>query len=182
MIGRRAFLGTGGLLLAGFSKPLPSWGQASVAAIEMKSTLDGGRVWFDPIGLLVKPGTAVRWLNRANVHTATAYHPDNGDRSLRIPKKAKPWDSGYLVNPGDSFEVLLSEPGVYDYYCLPHEHAGMVGRIIVGSPGGPGAKPFDYFAGDAAAAAWREVPQAARKTFPSVARIMAEGRVAAPRV
>ena len=37
--------------------------------------------------------------------------------------------------PGESFEVELTEPGVYDYFCIPHEHAGMVGRIVVGGPG-----------------------------------------------
>ena len=153
MIGRRTFLGAGGLLLAGLSTPLSSWGREKRTRIEMRSSLDGGKVWFDPIGLLVEPGTTVRWLNQANVHTATAYHPDNDDHSLRVPKKAKPWDSGYLVNPGDSFEIFLSEPGVYDYYCLPHENAGMVGRIIVGSPSGPGSKPFDYFTTDKTAAA-----------------------------
>ena len=35
--------------------------------------------------------------------------------------------------PGEAFEVMLTEPGVYDYYCVPHEHAGMVGRIVVGA-------------------------------------------------
>jgi hypothetical protein len=29
--------------------------------------------------------------------------------------------------------------------ATPHEMAGMVGRIIVGNPGGPGLLPFDYF-------------------------------------
>jgi plastocyanin len=177
MIGRRALLGTGGLLLAGLSSPISSWGREMRAQIEMRSSLDGGKVWFDPIGLAVEPGTTVRWLNTGNVHTATAYHPDNDKHSLRIPESAAPWDSGYLVNPGDSFEVLLSVPGVYDYYCLPHENAGMVGRIIVGSPSGPGSRPFDYFKAGNAAPAWREVPPAARQNFPSVARIVAEGLV-----
>ena len=48
--------------------------------------------------------------------------------------------------PGESFAVELTEPGVYDYYCIPHEHAGMVGRIVVGGPGArrrapPGRRP-----------------------------------------
>ena len=28
--------------------------------------------------------------------------------------------------------MTFTDEGVYDYYCVPHEHAGMVGRIVVG--------------------------------------------------
>jgi plastocyanin len=146
----------------------------------MRSDPLGSRVWFDPIGLYVEPGTAVRWTVRDNVHTTTAYHPDNDHHPLRIPEGAMPWDSGFLVNPGDHFEVTLAVPGVYDYYCMPHEAAGMVGRIVVGKqigPGGPGAQPFDYWVGKAGTDGWRHVPEAARQTFPSVAQILADGRV-----
>jgi hypothetical protein len=50
---------------------------------------------------------------------------------------------------GLSFEVTLTVEGVYDYYCTTHEMAGMVGRIIVGQPSGPGTLLFDYFKNDA---------------------------------
>ena len=112
--------------------------------------------------------------NESNVHTPTAYHPANDGHALRIPKAAEPWDSGYLVEPGDRFEVTLTVPGVYDYFCAPHEAAGMVGRIIVGRPGGPGTLPFDYFEGDPATRDWRPVPKAAQAAFPSVEAIMNE--------
>ncbi|MEZ4547088.1 MAG: hypothetical protein R3B51_04920 [Thermodesulfobacteriota bacterium] len=40
------------------------------------------------------------------------------------------------------------EEGVYDYFCLPHEGAGMVRHgIIAGRPSGPGALPYDYYKG-----------------------------------
>ena len=48
----------------------------------------------------------------------------------------------------------------------------MVGRIIVGKPGGPGALPFDYFKGQVRAASWKPVPVAAQQAFPSVQMIM----------
>jgi hypothetical protein len=112
-------------------------------------------------------------VNEANVHTSTAYHPANDGHALRIPEAAEPWDSGYLIEPGDYFEVTLTVPGVYDYFCAPHEMAGMVGRIIVGQPCGPGTLPFDYFRDDPAARDWRAVPQAAQAAFPPIETIMA---------
>lgn len=185
---RREFLRVGGLALVGLGV-LPK-GRASAAAplgavrpaparevIAMRSDPLGSHVWFDPIGVHVEPGTIVRWIVRENVHTTTAYHPRNEHHSLRIPEHAVPWDSGYLVHPGDHFDVTLTESGVYDYYCMPHEAAGMVGRIVVGKPLGPGAEPFDYWVGRPGTEDWHHVPDAARESFPSVARILAEGRV-----
>jgi plastocyanin len=181
---RREFLKTGGLALAGFGVA-PFYGMrfrdaASPAVIEMRSDALGARVWFDPIGLYVEPGTTVRWIVRENVHTTTAYHPRNDKHSLRIPEGAMPWDSGYLVQPGEHFDVTLIVPGVYDYYCTPHEGAGMVGRIVVGNSRGPGAEPFDYWVDKPGTDGWRVVPDAARAAFPSIARILAERRVHAP--
>lgn len=175
---RREFLRVGGVALVGFGlMPNRLVRAAALEVIEMRSNTLGSRVWFDPIGLYVEPGTTVRWVVRENVHTTTAYHPRNDHHPLRIPERATPWDSGFLVNPGDHFDVTLTVPGVYDYHCMPHEAAGMVGRIIVGRPLGPGAEPFDYWAGRPGTESWRHVPGAAREAFPSIARIVAEHRV-----
>jgi plastocyanin len=143
----------------------------------MRSDPAGSKVWFDPVGLLVEPGTTIRWLVKENVHTTTAYHPKNGHHSLRIPEGAAPWDSGFLVNPGDHFDVTLTVPGVYDFFCMPHEAAGMVGRLVVGKSAGPGALPFDYFKGRAGTRDWLPVPAAAQHRFPTVERIVRERTV-----
>lgn len=181
---RRRLLRAGGRALAGLALlPLvrrsPA-GAKEVVEITMGSDVLGAKVWFDPIGVLIEPGQTVRWVNDGrNVHTATAYHPANDGRPLRIPEDAEPWDSGYLVEPGDRFEVTLTVEGVYDYFCAPHEAAGMVGRIIVGRPAGPGALPFDDAHGDPAARSRRPVPAAARAAFPAVDAIMRQ-RVVRP--
>lgn len=191
-LSRRDFLEAGSLAFA--SLGLLTKRQASAAArfgarlrpatavevIEMRSDALGSRVWFDPIGLFVEPGTTLRWVVRENVHTTTAYHPRNANHSLRIPERAVPWDSGFLVHPSDHFEVTLTVPGVYDYYCTPHEAAGMVGRIIVGQPLGPGAEAFDYWVGRPGTEKWSHVPTPARDAFPSVARILSEHRLRPP--
>ena len=110
-----------------------------VAEIAMAGRQDGSKVWFDPVGLLIRPGQTVRWINRdrANSHTATAFAAENDDHPRRIPRGAAGFDSGYLL-PGETFEVTLEVPGVYDYFCIPHELAGMVGRIVVAKPGSGG--------------------------------------------
>jgi plastocyanin len=129
----------------------------------------GSKVWFQPAGLLVRPGETVRWVNRdrGNAHTATAFHPANDGHPLRIPAGAEPWDSGYLL-PDEAFELTLRLPGVYDYFCIPHEAAGMVGRIVVASPpGGTSQKAADGV----------PIPGLDRDPFPAVEAILRDGRV-----
>ena len=171
MYTRRTFLTAGGLALAGLMKP-GAVGGAPRFEIEMRATARGEEVWYDPVGLWVPRGATVRWMLHHDVHTTTAYHPGNDQHSLRIPEGAKPWNSGFLVEPGAHFDVTFDVEGVYDYYCMPHEEAGMVGRIVVGRPSGPGTLPFDYFKGRPDTVGWKPVPDAARKTFPPVAVIM----------
>ena len=186
MLTRRGLLTKGGLALAGLAlpplahpRPTGAGGSSAVVEIRMRSDDRGAEVWFDPIGVRIEPGQTVRWLmaSPGNPHTTTAYHPRNANHSLRIPEAAEPWDSGFLVQPGDRFQVTLTVEGVYDYFCLPHELAGMVGRIVVGRPGGPGTQPFDYFVGRPGTGDWGHVPQAAQAVFPSVETIVALGVV-----
>lgn len=177
MTTRRGFIQAGGTVLAGLALP-PWWRTGTTAArvveIGMRSDPLGSKVWFDPVGVLVEPKTTIRWVVRENVHTTTAYHPKNGHHSQRIPEGAEPWDSGFLVNPGDHFDVTLTVPGVYDFFCIPHEAAGMVGRIIVGKATGPGGEPFDHFVGQPNAEGWLAVPAAARSVFPTIAQVLKE--------
>lgn len=163
MVSRRAFILSGAPLLAGLILPRYAFAAPQTHTISMESDALGSKVWFGPVGLLVQPGDTVRWEIRNSVHTVAAYHPENDGHAMRIPEGAVPWDSGYLMNAGDHFEVTLTVPGVYDYYCEPHEFAGMVGRIVVGR----GTEATD----------WSGVPDGARAVFPSVAEIMAKGAV-----
>ena len=124
----------GGLFLAGLWRLQPAIAD-EVLDIAMAGAQGGASVWFRPRAVLINRGQTVRWTNHetGNVHTCTAYHPANGGKPQRIPNGAQPWDSDYLM-PGQSFSVKFDTPGAYDYFCQPHEHAGMVGRIIVVAP------------------------------------------------
>lgn len=121
---RRQFLG---LLGAG---AIGSTGISKTASAQEQETpvVSMGNTDFDPIGLHVEPGTTVRFEIEAGSHSATAYEG-------RIPAAGTPFDSG--VHSQGRFEHTFEVPGTYDYYCIPHESMGMVGRIVVGEPGGP---------------------------------------------
>jgi plastocyanin len=170
-MGRRRMLRqTGSLLLLTATGLWIEAGAGEVTDIDLAGMPNGAEVWFRPRGLLIPLGHTVRWINRdqGNVHTSTAYHPDNGGKPLRIPAGAKPWNSGYLL-PGKAFTHTFDVPGVYDYFCIPHEHAGMVARIIVQAPEANASTLLQ--ASDAS------LPQAAREAFIDIPRIMKEKRV-----
>ncbi len=109
---------------------------------------------FEPDRLVIAPGDTVRWEIENGLHNTVAFHPGDehtahhddvdeaGERPLRIPPEAKPWESEHLRTPGEAFEYTFTVEGVYNYFCHPHEFEGMVGVIVVGSPTpGPGLEP-----------------------------------------
>ncbi|HEX7005132.1 MAG TPA: plastocyanin/azurin family copper-binding protein [Trueperaceae bacterium] len=119
-----------GLLLFSGAAFAQQGGEGEVVEIRMVS--EGANFYFDPVGIHVAPGTTIRFINESGQHSATAYCDGNG-KPQRIPDGAECWNSGILTEAGATFEVTLTEEGVYDYFCIPHEALGMVGRIIVGS-------------------------------------------------
>jgi|SRR5690625_612945 len=159
---RRQLLAAGGGLLLFATVTRYAQGQEMVE-IEMSGSTSGSHVWFTPKGLLVPNGTTVRWNNtdKGNSHTITAYHPDN-NKPNRIPAGAESWDSGYIM-PGDAFEHHFTVDGVYDYFCIPHEQAGMVGRIIVGD---------QVASGNPYASSDKELPEAAIDMLPPIDAIL----------
>lgn len=99
---------------------------------------EGGGVYvYDPAIIWVEQGATVTWEIKNASHSVTAYH-SNTDHPLRIPEDAEPFNSTTITD-GETFEHTFETPGVYNYYCIPHEPLGMVGLVIVDSPqGGPG--------------------------------------------
>jgi plastocyanin len=153
-----------------------------VIEIKLIMSEDGAHAYFDPPGVHIHPGDTVRWVQVRDYHSVSAYHPSNGNHELRIPNGAEPWNSDILLGQypakGSTYEHRFTIEGVYDYFCQPHEAAGMVGRIIVGKPGtGPGTRSFGY----APEKKWNPVPSAAQKQFPAIAEIMRTGLVPAIR-
>lgn len=70
---------------------------------------------YDSAEITVPVGTTVTWTNNDPVaHTVTDVY--------------QAWDSG-LFEEGGTFSMTFTEPGTYDYYCIPHPM--MIGKVIV---------------------------------------------------
>ncbi|MBI2821535.1 MAG: hypothetical protein HYX74_04870 [Acidobacteria bacterium] len=115
----------------------------SVSRIRIVLNYSVGLWYFDPMGLFVEPGQTVEWLSTRWGPTVSAFHPSNDNQELRIPEGAKPFDSGILAQ-ADTFRWRFDIEGTYDYFSRNHTAMGLLGRIVVGRPGGPGERPPRY--------------------------------------
>jgi plastocyanin len=90
-----------------------AWAQGQEVTVRMEDN------FFDPATITVEPGTTVTWVQSGNnPHTTTSYD------GL--------WDSGLIEGgSGGTFSFTFEEPGIYDYFCIPHEDLGMVGSVTV---------------------------------------------------
>ena len=125
---------------------LPGWqvevlgAQSAVREIRTSNDYRRGQWFYDPIGLFIEKGQTVRWIGTKWGTTVTSFHPSNSNHELRIPENAQPFDSGLLGEDSsryNAFEWTFDVEGTYDFFSRNHEPLGMVGRIVVGSPGGP---------------------------------------------
>jgi len=109
---------------------------------------------FDPDSLTIAPGDTVVWENGGAVgHSVTAYEdelPDDAEyfasggfdseQAARDAYSAGDPDSGDVPG-GASWEHTFETEGEYEYFCIPHEQAGMVATLTVeaGAGGDGGA-------------------------------------------
>jgi copper-containing nitrite reductase/plastocyanin len=87
---------------------------------------------FVPAAITVNAGDKVVWKNSSPViHNVV----DDASKALsvvdvKLPSGARPFDSG-MLQPGQSYSRVFTEPGVYRYVCTLHEGSGMKGVVIV---------------------------------------------------
>jgi plastocyanin len=98
-------------------------------------------VAFEPPTFTVSVGDDVVWYNNsARAHSITAYEkslPDGADyfctgdyESEAAARDAWNGMDGAITS-GETYSHTFEVPGTYDYFCIPHEQAGMVGQIRV---------------------------------------------------
>jgi len=111
---------------------------ATVEALSLSEDRGAGQFVFSPAVVWAETDATITWQIAGGSHSITAYHPDNDGKPNRIPEDAESFDSGVL-SEGETFEHTFETPGVYNYYCTPHEGLGMVGLVVVEEArGGPG--------------------------------------------
>lgn len=144
---RRSILrGLGGGTVLGFSISLSGCfrlGGSGDASEDVDGTLiemtDDDR--FEPDTVTIPVGETVVWRTVGYApHTVTAYEEE-------LPPEAAYFASGGFMNEaaardgasggdgvlnrGEEYEHTFNVHGTYAYYCIPHEHAGMIGFITV---------------------------------------------------
>ncbi|KMQ50080.1 Halocyanin [Chitinispirillum alkaliphilum] len=87
---------------------------------------------FEPQSVTVPVNGTVKWINTSGTnHTVTADSSLADDPSnVVLPDGAEPFNSNTL-EPDEEFEYSFTVPGRYRYFCIPHEHLGMIGEVIV---------------------------------------------------
>ncbi|PSQ16272.1 halocyanin [Halobacteriales archaeon QS_8_69_26] len=137
---RRALLATAGATLAGGAGCLGTLGSGGASC---GSDCDVGMSTnaFLPEEYEVPVGTTVVWKNTSSrAHTVTAYEqgiPDDatffasgGFESESAARDGwRDLDGG--IDPNETYEQTVEVPGTYQYFCIPHERGGMVGKLVV---------------------------------------------------
>jgi len=105
---------------------------AKLTAPVAQGTVGMTDMGFVPPAITVNVGDKVVWKNSSPViHNVV----DDASKALstidvKLPSGAHPFDSG-LLQPGQSFSRVFTEPGIYRYVCTLHEGSGMKGVVVV---------------------------------------------------
>jgi plastocyanin len=107
----------------------PTTTQAAKPAAVVRMT---DELRYEPEKVTIRQGQSVQWRNTSGMlHTVTADPAKaRNRRNVQLPAGAATFDSGEL-NTGATFEHTFNVSGVYRYFCIPHELAGMVGEVEV---------------------------------------------------
>jgi len=105
---------------------------AKLTAPVAQGTVGMTDMGFVPAAITVNAGDKVVWKNSSTViHNVV----DDASKALsvvdvKLPSGVRPFDSG-MLQPGQSYSRVFTEPGVYRYVCTLHEGSGMKGVVIV---------------------------------------------------
>ncbi|NHN58248.1 MULTISPECIES: plastocyanin/azurin family copper-binding protein [Halorussus] len=102
----------------------------------------GGSLVFEPADLTIAPGTTVHFVWESDNHNVVpSSQPEGANWEGTAGGETKTYNTGHEYS--HTFETT----GTYEYYCQPHETAGMTGTITVqeggASTGGGGGGEAD---------------------------------------
>lgn len=135
---RRAFVKTTGAALLGcsaagcVSRAVPqSEENAAETATDAAPTVTvtvGPRdeLRFAPAEIAVRPGTTVRWEWESGDHSIAVR-----DQPTASEWNGTPGPASELYGAEYSYEHTFTTLGSYEYYCKPHDAAGMTGAVVV---------------------------------------------------
>lgn len=111
-----------GALIAGFGLA----GAATAAEVEVKMLNKGstGVMVFEPAMVTIQPGDTVKFVAADKGHNVESI-------DTMLPEGAKP----FVGKINEEIAVTFDKEGVYGVKCKPHYGMGMVGLVVVGTPG-----------------------------------------------
>jgi nitrite reductase (NO-forming) len=104
----------------------------SAATAKIAASIGMTEMTFAKPKITIKAGEAVTWKNTSQTVHDVVDDPMKAMTASDVqrPDGVKAFASG-LLQPGQSYTRVFSEPGVYRYVCTLHEGSGMKGEVIV---------------------------------------------------
>ena len=100
-------------LLTVFFLAVPAW----AVDVTMGS---GGNLVFEPNEITISAGDTVHFINEA-------LPPHN----IIVEGRSDLSSEALLFSPGETQDVVFADPGDYNFFCGPHQGAGMTGTVHV---------------------------------------------------
>merc|ERR1712054_107285 len=99
---------------------------ANAATVKLGS--DTGALVFEPSSVTISKGDSVTWVNNAGFPHNIVFDEDAIPSGVSAEALSH---EDYLNAPGEKATSKFDVAGTYEYYCEPHQGAGMQGKIVV---------------------------------------------------
>eukprot|EP00268_Persea_americana_P066916 TRINITY_DN91604_c0_g1_i1.p1 TRINITY_DN91604_c0_g1~~TRINITY_DN91604_c0_g1_i1.p1 ORF type:complete len:168 (+),score=24.47 TRINITY_DN91604_c0_g1_i1:282-785(+) len=103
---------------------------SNALAIEVLLGGSDGTLAFVPSEFSVAPGEKIVFKNNAGFPHNVVFDEDSVPAGVDVGKISMS-EEDLLNAPGEVYSVTLDAKGTYNFYCSPHQGAGMVGKVTV---------------------------------------------------
>jgi plastocyanin len=101
---------------------------ASANAVTVKMGADDGTLGFYPNAISVAAGESITFVNNKGFPHNVVFDEDAVPAGVKVEEINH---EEYANALDESFSINLKTPGTYEFYCEPHQGAGMKGQITV---------------------------------------------------